>query len=177
MSETTAPEAPAIPVENRVLQKGKLARHLTHERLLPQLDAEIEAKTRLYELCLLFDPAEATRTWDDLVAWVTKELIEEKYGQHVLRCDKWADTRKLAYEIRGLKRGTYMVVWMRSEPHVISDLERDLRLDERCVRHVVLSHDFEPPNVGKTAEDFDQRAEEEQRERAERAERGGRRPR
>lgn len=168
-----AAEAPSSP-ENRVLQKGKLARHLTHERVLPQLSPEIEAKTRLYELCLLFDPAEATRTWDALVEWIKTELIETKYGQHVLRVDKWADTRKLAYEIKGLKRGTYMVVWFRSEPGQISDLERDLRLDERCVRHLILSHDFEPPGVGKTAEDFDQKHEEERGERErERGERSG----
>lgn len=167
--------------ENRVLQKGKLSRHLTHERVLPQLSEEIEGKTRLYELCLLFDPAEATRTWDALVEWIKVELIETKYGQHVLRVDKWADTRKLAYEIKGLKRGTYMVVWLRSEPSKTSDLERDLRLDERCVRHLLISHDFEPPGVGKTAEDFDQKHEEERgerdRERGERGDRGGGRDR
>jgi small subunit ribosomal protein S6 len=172
-AETEAPSSP----ENRVLQKGKLARHLTHERVLPQLSPEIEGKTRLYELCLLFDPAEATRTWDALVEWIKTELIETKYGQHVLRVDKWADTRKLAYEIQGLKRGTYMVVWLRSAPGVIADLERDLRLDERCVRHLIISHDFEPPGVGKTAEDFDQKHEEErgerERERGERGDRGG----
>ena len=125
-----AAEAPSSP-ENRVLQKGKLARHLTHERVLPQLSPEIEGKTRLYELCLLFDPAEASRTWDALVEWIKTELIETKYEQHVLRVDKWADTRKLAYEIQGLKRGTYMVVWFRSEPSKLVDLERDLRLQLR----------------------------------------------
>jgi len=169
-----AAEAPSSP-ENRVLQKGKLARHLTHERVLPQLSPEIEGKTRLYELCLLFDPAEASRTWDALVEWIKTELIETKYEQHVLRVDKWADTRKLAYEIQGLKRGTYMVVWFRSEPSKLVDLERDLRLDERCIRHLVISHDFEPPGVGKTAEDFDQKHEEERGERErERGDRGDR---
>lgn len=156
----------------RVLTKGKLALHMTHERVLPRLSEEIEGATRLYELCLLFDPAEATRTWDALVTWITKDLIETKYGQHVLRVDKWADARKLAYEIKGLKRATYMVVWLRSDPSKINGLERDLRLDERCVRHLMVSHDFEPPTVGKTAEDFDQKQEEE-RERAPRRDREG----
>ena len=166
MSETAEATTEAAETEttdpaNRVLTKGKLARHLTHERVLPRVSEEIEAKTKLYELCLLFDPAEASRTWDALVEWITKDLIEGKLGQHVLRVDKWADARKLAYEIKGLKRGTYMVVWMRSEPSKINELERDLRLDERCVRHLVTVHDFEPPTVGKTAEDFDQKQEDE----------------
>ncbi|HBP19556.1 MAG TPA: 30S ribosomal protein S6 [Planctomycetes bacterium] len=167
MSETTTPaaEPAAENLENRVLKTGKLALALTHERKLPRLDPEVEAKTRLYELCILFDPNEATRTWDTLVSWIKDELIEGKYGQHVLQVDKWADARKLAYEIAGLKRGTYMVVWFRSETDKINDLERDLRLDDRSVRHVVIHHPFEPPTVGKTAEDFDQKAEEERSER------------
>ena len=42
----TATEAPeATEPQNRVLTKGKLARQLTHERTLPQLSPEIEAKT------------------------------------------------------------------------------------------------------------------------------------
>lgn len=168
MSETSAEPAteteaaePEVSLENRVLQRGKLAQHLKHERQLANLDPEIMKKTRLYELCLLFDPAEATRTWDKLVEWIKDELIEGKYGQHVQQVDKWADSRKLAYEIQGLKRGTYMVVWFRSEPSKINELERDLRLDDRCVRHVVISHAFEPPTVGKTAEDFESKQEEE----------------
>lgn len=133
---------------------------LTKEPILPKLDPEVERLTRLYELCLLFDPAEATRTWDKLEAWI-KEMIGGKYGSHVLRVDKWADSRKLAYEIKGLKRGTYMVVWFRAKPRVITDLDRDLRLDERAVRHIIVHHEQEPPTVGKTAEDFDQNARKE----------------
>jgi small subunit ribosomal protein S6 len=122
--------------------------------VLPQLDPETMRTTRLYELCLLFDPAEATRTWDKLIDWL-KGLIEEKYEQHVLRVDKWADSRKLAYEIKGLKRGTYMVVWFRAKPGVVADIDRDLRLDERCARHLIIYHEEEPPTVGKSAEDFE----------------------
>jgi ribosomal protein S6 len=167
-TETETPETPETPeeeapvnLENRVLKHGKLAKHLTHERVLPRVDPEIEKKTRLYELCLLFDPNEASRTWDALVEWLKVELIEGKYGQHVLQIDKWAEARKLAYEIKGLKRGTYMVIWMRSEPSKINELERELRLDDRVARHIVVSHAFEPPTVGKTSDDFDQNRDEE----------------
>jgi ribosomal protein S6 len=126
-----------------------------HEPILPTLSPELMKHTRLYELCLLFDPAEASRTWDKLVEWVN-EIIGKRYGQHVLRVDKWADSRKLAYEIRGLKRGTYMVVWFRSLPKFINEIERDCRLDEKVIRHIIIAHEEEPPTVGKTADDFDQ---------------------
>lgn len=124
------------------------------ETKLPPLDEETMRTTRLYELCLLFDPAEATRTWDKLVEWI-RGTLSDRYGAHVYRVDKWADSRKLAYEIKGLKRGTYMVVWFRAKPAVVSDLDREIRLDERCARHMIVVHDFEPPTVGMAAEDFE----------------------
>ncbi|MCO5169748.1 MAG: 30S ribosomal protein S6 [Planctomycetes bacterium] len=125
------------------------------EPVLPQLGAELMKTTRLYELVMLFDPAEASRTWDKLEEWV-KELVGTKHGQHVLRIDKWADARKLAYEIKGLKRGTYMVVYFRAAPKAVNELDRDLRLDEKVIRHIIVMHEQEPPTVGKTADDFDQ---------------------
>ena len=122
--------------------------------LLPTLSPELEKSTRLYELMLLFDPAEASRTWEKPVEWVN-ELIKTRLGQHVLRVDKWADSRKLAYEIKGLKRATYMLVWFRAEPRVTAELELQLRLEERVIRHMLLTHESEPPGVGQSAEDFE----------------------
>ena len=124
------------------------------KKVLPELDAELMKTTRLYELSMIFDPAEASRSWERLEAWI-KELIEEKLGQHVLRIDKWADSRKLAYEMKGLRRGTYMIVWFRSESQHIDEIERVLRLDERVVRHLVLVHEEEPHNVGVTADELE----------------------
>jgi small subunit ribosomal protein S6 len=125
------------------------------EPVLPQLSPEINKVTRLYELCMLFDPAEASRTWDKLVEWIT-EVVNKKYSQHLLRVDKWADGRKLAYEIKGLKRGTYMVVYFRAQPKSVNEIDRELRLDEKVIRHIIVQHDEEPVTVGKTADDYDQ---------------------
>lgn len=123
-------------------------------KVLPTLAPEIEKRTRLYELMILFDPAEASRAWDKLVEWI-KDLIEVRLGQHVLRVDKWADSRKLSYEIEGMKRATYMLVWFRSEPQHITEIDRTFRLDERSKRHLVLAHEDEPPGVGVLAEELD----------------------
>lgn len=124
-------------------------------RVLPEPDAETAKTTRLYELMIIFDPAEATRTWDKLAEWI-KDLVEQKYKGTVLRLDKWAESKKLAYEMNGLKRGTYMLLWMRAKPEITVELERDLRLDERAMRHLLLVHEDEPPGVGKSAEEMEQ---------------------
>lgn len=146
MSDMTA--ATAAPEETTAEERPKL---------LPQLSPEIEKTTRLYELMILFDPAEASRSWDKLVEWI-KEIVEVRLGQHVLRVDKWADSRKLSYEIEGMKRATYMLVWFRSEPKHIAEIERTFRLDERSKRHLILAHEEEPPGVGVMAEELDAQA-------------------
>ena len=38
----------------------------------------------------------------------------------------------------------------------ISEVERDCRLDEKVIRHIIVMHEDEPPTVGTTADDFDQ---------------------
>lgn len=144
MSETTGVATPPKVEETR-------------EPVLPQLSPDLMKTTRLYELMILFDPAEASRTWDKLVEWIN-ELVGKKHGQHVLRVDKWADGRKLAYEIKGLKRGTYMVAYFRAAPRTVNEIDRDLRLDEKVIRHIIVMHEQEPPTIGKTADDFDQAA-------------------
>lgn len=141
------------------------------EKVFADLDPETMRTTRLYELCLIFDPAEATRTWDKLAEWVTSVLVG-KHGAHIYQIDKFAESRKLAYEINGLKRGTYMVVWFRCKPSAIGEIDREMRLDERSARHMVVFHAFEPPTVGMTAEEFEIK-EEPRRERREYSPREG----
>jgi len=137
---------------------------------LPDLAPEVMRVTRLYELCILFDPSEATRTWPALSEWVS-EMLTDKYGAHVYRVDKWADSRRLAYEINGLRRGTYMVVWFRAKPAILADLDREVRLDERSARHMIVHHEFEPPTVGMSAEDFDAGRSDDRDERSDRGDR------
>jgi len=136
-------------------EKTETAEEKPREKVLPELAPEVMESTRLYELMVMLDPAEASRTWDKLVEWV-EGLLEEKHGQHVLRVDKWADSKKLSYEVRGLKRATFMLVWFRSDTSKIPAIDRDLRLDERAVRHLINVHDEEPPNVGMTSDDMEQ---------------------
>jgi small subunit ribosomal protein S6 len=165
MSETTAGVA-GVAAAPRPHSHKDHKEEEKREPILPLLSPELMKVTRIYEMMLMFDPAEASRTWDKLVEWVN-ELVGKKYGQHVLRVDKWADGRKLAYEIKGLKRATYMVVYFRALPKVVHEIDRDLRLDEKVVRHMLVMHEVEPPTVGKTAEDFDQapmRRDDEDRE-------------
>jgi len=51
------------------------------------------------------------------------------------------DERRLAYEIKGRRRGLYVLTYFQAEPGRISDIERDCHLDERILRIMLLRRD------------------------------------
>ena len=48
------------------------------------------------------------------------------------------DERRLAYEIRGQRRGLYVLAYFKSDPERIVELEHNCKLDERILRLLVL---------------------------------------
>ena len=48
------------------------------------------------------------------------------------------DERRLAYEIKGRRRGLYVLSYFESDPARITEIERDCRLDERVLRVLLL---------------------------------------
>ena len=51
------------------------------------------------------------------------------------------DERRLAYEIKGRRRGLYVLSYFQAEPGRISEIERDCQLDERILRVMLLRRD------------------------------------
>jgi len=87
-----------------------------------------------YEAMFLFDNA-AFKDWSDVESEVRR--LCDRIGAQLQVCVKF-DERKLAYEIRGRKRGTYVLTYFDAPPQRIADLERDARLSEMILRHLVL---------------------------------------
>jgi len=63
--------------------------------------------------------------------------IIERHGGEVLVIKKW-DERKLAYEVGGQKRGTYIIAFFKAPGEAISHIERDVSLSEDILRVIVL---------------------------------------
>lgn len=101
--------------------------------------------TRLYEIMVIYDPADASKDWDVLVKSLSDRI--EKLDGSIIRMLQWADNRKLAYELKGLRRGTYLSGYFRMPPGNLDQLDRNLRLDERVIRHLVISHRRQPPDL------------------------------
>ncbi len=90
-----------------------------------------------YEGMFLFDNAVAYE-WPAVEREVRR--LSERIGAQVHVCVKF-DERKLAYEINGRKRGTYVLTYFDAPPDKIGDLERDARLSESILRVLVLRND------------------------------------
>src|SRR6056297_2862359 len=55
----------------------------------------------------------------------------------VLSIKPW-DDRKLAYEIKGRRRGMYALCYFQVDPQAMPEIEHDLELDERVLRSLIL---------------------------------------
>lgn len=94
-----------------------------------------KGEPKLYEAMFLVDSAEATLDWDRVNA-VIKNILE-KAGAEIVSIRKW-DDRKLAYEINGKSKGTYILCYFKAEGKRLRDIERDIQLSERIMRVLIL---------------------------------------
>lgn len=87
-----------------------------------------------YEAMFLFDPTFGS-SFEDCETEI-RRLLERANGE-VLMCRKW-DERRLAYRVKGRKRGVYVLVYFKAPPDMITPLERDAKLAENVLRLLVL---------------------------------------
>lgn len=132
---------------------------------------------RRYEGMFLFDSG-TTRDWNSIEQEVRR--LCDRIGAQLLVCVKF-DERKLAYEIKKRKRGTYVLTYFDAPPERLPDLERDVQLSDVILRALFLRADglteerlaelrARPPEVP-LAPSGDGRRHDEGRERRKRGER------
>jgi small subunit ribosomal protein S6 len=86
---------------------------------------------RPYEILVIIDP----RPTDEEIATLLGQLGEnlKTLGAEVTKVDNWGK-RRLAYDIRKQREGTYAVVEVSAEPSMVKEFERQLRLNENVLR-------------------------------------------
>jgi small subunit ribosomal protein S6 len=86
---------------------------------------------RPYELLIILDP----RPTDEEAAALLTQLGEQlkSLGAEVGKLDNWGK-RRLAYEIRKQREGTYAVFEVSAEPSMVREFERQLRLNDSVLR-------------------------------------------
>lgn len=85
-----------------------------------------------YEILVIIDPRP---TEEDVTALLTK--LQETFkslGGEVTKAESWGK-RRLAYEIRKQREGTYAIIEGKAEPTMMKEYERQLTLNEQVLRH------------------------------------------
>ena len=99
--------------------------------------AKDQAMLHQYEAMFLFGQSAAA---DLEHAQQTVRQMIERHGGQVLVLKKW-DERKLAYEIKGNKRGTYIISYFKAPGAAVTQIERDVNLSEEVLRVMVTRAD------------------------------------
>ena len=92
---------------------------------------------RHYEVMVILDPSLDERTVGPSLETMLSVVRTE--GGKVDKVDIWG-RRRLAYEIAKQAEGIYAVVDLTAEPATVSELDRQLGLNESVLRTKVLRH-------------------------------------
>lgn len=99
-----------------------------------------EARIDIYEGMFLF-PQTAGADLGGALAHV--ESILGRAGAEIVSLCKW-DERRLAYDIKGNKRGLYFLTYFKADRSKIAGIERDCNLSEQLLRAMILRADHVP---------------------------------
>src|SRR5437870_5843853 len=92
----------------------------------------------VYECMLLLDPNKVSG--DVPAAAQQVHGIFERHQAEVLASRPW-DERRLAFPIKGHKKGLYYLTYFKAEGKELKNIEHDLQLAELVLRHLVLHVD------------------------------------
>jgi small subunit ribosomal protein S6 len=99
---------------------------------------ETMAEKKLYEGMFLVDSAKAASDWDGINSAIKRIL--DRANAEIVSMRKW-DDRRLAYDIRGVSRGTYILCYFRADGGQIQTIEKAVQLSEKIIRVLILKTD------------------------------------
>lgn len=97
---------------------------------------------RDYEIVYIFDSALPDASINEKLERYHGLLTIDGQGE-VTAVDHWGK-RQLAYPIQKKTNGYYVVSQVRTNPELLPEFERALKLDEELLRYLVVLHDGEP---------------------------------
>ena len=91
---------------------------------------------KVYEGFFIFDPDVYARNPDEVSGQIAAAV--EQFGGEVLLTRLWDDQRKMAYPIKGHRRGTYWLTYFRFDSLRVEELKRQFRLSTSVLRFIFL---------------------------------------
>jgi small subunit ribosomal protein S6 len=92
----------------------------------------------VYEGLFIFDSGKYQRDPAGVVAKVTG--LVERFQGTILASRLWED-RRLAYPIKGQRRGAYWLLYFKLSAGEVTHLNRELQIEDNLLRHLVLKID------------------------------------
>ncbi|MDR3233181.1 MAG: 30S ribosomal protein S6 [Planctomycetaceae bacterium] len=92
----------------------------------------------VYEGLFIFDSDLYAKGPEDISSQIAGVI--EQLGGEVLLSRLW-DERKLAYPVKGHRRGTYWLAYFRTDPSIIKDITRQFQLNDSILRFLILAVD------------------------------------
>ena len=103
-----------------------------------QLPTEKREQINQYEAMFLLPPGAPTDEDGRGFRFVRSTI--ERHGGQIIVFKRW-DERKLAYEVEGQKRGTYVIAYFRAPGPIVTHIERDAKLSDEVLRVMVTRAD------------------------------------
>jgi small subunit ribosomal protein S6 len=99
---------------------------------------EVGLATHVYEGMFLLD----SNRWNNNPQGISSEMtaLLERQGAEVLAARPW-DERRLAYPIRGQRKGVYWLSYFRVDGERVGEIERQCRLSDSVLRQLILKVD------------------------------------
>ena len=104
---------------------------------------------RLYEGLFLVAATEAASEWNEIEVQI-RALIE-KHGATIEYAERWPEQR-LAYPVKGVKRGVYFLAYFTSDTGAIVSIRSDGQLNEKVLRMLIIQEDFLDVEMAKRKE-------------------------
>lgn len=103
---------------------------------------------KLYETTIIYDPGLEEARINEELDRVTQPIAQA--GGEVVEVQRWGK-KKLAYNIRKRRDGTYVHVKHKSPATLIAEMDRRFRLNESVLRHLTVLAPKESPRPAEEA--------------------------
>ena len=112
---------------------------------------------RLYEGMFLLDANETAKRWNEMETQINSLL--GRIGGEIQYAERWP-TQKLAYEVKGVRKGTYYLTYFTAPPEKVAELRRDAELSEDILRLMVIQEEWLEQEMNNRKEAASRRGDE-----------------
>lgn len=103
--------------------------------------ADLAQDSRLYEMMIVVAPTVAEEGLQPVVERVSGYVATQNGTVATVKSDNPWGRRRLAYEIQDFRDAFYVLYTFDAGPEAIVEIDRDLKLDQDVIRHLIVRYD------------------------------------